>query len=326
LLPDGGHFERSPMYHARVVYVLRQLRNTGNAELIELIGDRLDRATQALDLMCHPDGQIALFNDSAFGIYPVAPTSAPLGPFALRDTGYFGDRTESGHYIICDAGPIGPDHQPGHAHGDIFSFELSLFGHRVIVDSGVHDYERGTMRDYSRSTAAHNTVELFGQDQCEFWDVFRVAKRALPHDVIFRSLSEGFCLTGEHDGYRRVAGKNVRHARRFDWHRDGNVVIFDQVIGGGMLHGTDFVTRFHLHPSCLVTSVTKNRIVHVRYPAGAFEIRFETEGTVQLEPSFYCPEFGRRLDNVAVAFSPTRVEDANASIAVRIAPIRSQVV
>ena len=33
VLPDGGHFERSPMYHSRVAYVLAQLHNTGNETL-----------------------------------------------------------------------------------------------------------------------------------------------------------------------------------------------------------------------------------------------------------------------------------------------------
>jgi hypothetical protein len=59
-----------------------------------------------------------------------------------------------------------------------------------------------------------------------------------------------------------------------------------------------------------VTPVT-DRVVQVRYPGGVFEVRFENEGTVQLEPSFYCPEFGRKIDNAAVALSPARVEDAD---------------
>src|SRR5688500_6439787 len=140
ILPDGGHVERSSMYQARVVYVLRQLRNPGNEELSRMVSEKLDRATAALAMMCHPDRQIALLNDSAFNIYPIENADLPPGPFALNDTGYFGARTADGHYIICDAGPIGPGYQPGHAHGDIFSFELSYFGHRVIVDSGVYDY------------------------------------------------------------------------------------------------------------------------------------------------------------------------------------------
>ena len=48
----------------------------------------------------------------------------------MPDTGYYGARSADGHYVVCDAAPIGPDYNPGHAHGDLFSFELSLGGHR----------------------------------------------------------------------------------------------------------------------------------------------------------------------------------------------------
>ena len=59
----------------------------------------------------------------------------------------------------CDAGDIGPDYQPGHAHGDMLSFELSLNGHRVIVDSGVHrglvDMAYNTRRSECETAAIH---------------------------------------------------------------------------------------------------------------------------------------------------------------------------
>ena len=81
--------------------------------------------------------------------------------------------------------PIGPDYQPGHAHGDLLSFELSFAGRRVVTDSGVHGYDGDPLRAWCRSTHAHNTVEIDGQSQCEFWSVFRVARRARPRDVRF---------------------------------------------------------------------------------------------------------------------------------------------
>jgi uncharacterized heparinase superfamily protein len=56
--------------------------------------------------------------------------------FAMRDAGYYGVR-RGGHLLIADAGRVGPDHLPAHAHGDIFSFEWTLRGQRVVVDAGV---------------------------------------------------------------------------------------------------------------------------------------------------------------------------------------------
>ena len=39
-------------------------------------------------------------------------------------------------FAIFDVAPLGPDYLPGHGHADTLSFELSLFGHRFITNSG----------------------------------------------------------------------------------------------------------------------------------------------------------------------------------------------
>ncbi|MBN1268945.1 MAG: alginate lyase family protein, partial [Kiritimatiellae bacterium] len=305
ILPDGGHFERSPMYQARVVRVLSQLANTGNAELMELAGEPLRRAASALAQMCHPDGEIALLNDSALSEQPRDAAIRPAaGAFALPDTGYYGWRGADGTYLFCDAAPIGPDYIPGHAHGDIFSFELSLKGHRVIVDSGVHDYEFGAIRDYCRSTAAHNTIEVNGEDQCEFWGAFRVARRGWPHDVRWAPSEDGFELKGWHDGYGRLPGR-PRHARVFEW-RAPVLRITDTVEAAARVVAR---SRLHLHPSCRILEQSENK-VRIGYPAGEFEVVFEGEGNLSVEPSRYFPEFGKEEDNLALVFlsSGTHIE------------------
>ena len=112
--------------------------------------------------MTHPGGRIALLNDSAFGVHPPASTPAEVAgarppgteTFALDKTGYHGARTSESHSVICDAGPLGTDYQPGHGHADLFSFDLSLRGSRVVVDRGVFTCEAGPMRDYCRSTGS----------------------------------------------------------------------------------------------------------------------------------------------------------------------------
>ena len=75
ILPDGGHFERSPMYHSMVLEDCLDLvnicRGCGLAEakrLCEVLEGILPRMMEFLLGMCHLDGKIALFNDAAFGI------------------------------------------------------------------------------------------------------------------------------------------------------------------------------------------------------------------------------------------------------------------
>jgi uncharacterized heparinase superfamily protein len=83
------------------------------------------------------------------------------------------DWPEAGKALL-DLAPVGPDYQPGHAHADTLSFELSLFGQRVFVNSGTSQYGVDDERDRQRCTAAHNTLEIDGKSSSEVWAGFRV--------------------------------------------------------------------------------------------------------------------------------------------------------
>jgi len=314
MLGDGMHFERSPMYHCRITYLLAMLYNTGHSELVDLVKEPLIRTINALIKLTHPDGQIALFNDSAFSVYNVPGElvayvgemlvanngdmrSAAAGPFALPDAGYYGFRDDAGTYIICDAALIGPDYIPGHAHADMFSFELSLKGHPVIVDSGVYDYESSPTRTYCRSTKAHNTVEIEGLDQCEMWAAFRIARRGRPYNVRWKPTQEGFELSAWHDGYKRLKGRPIHH-RKFVWRKPGSLRIEDRIIASCPKSVT---SRLHLHPDCSIDNIEDNSVC-VSYLSGKFQLSFSGEGNLSLEESFYCPEFGKKLENKTLAY------------------------
>jgi uncharacterized heparinase superfamily protein len=296
ILPDGVHFELSPMYHCRVLYVLALLMETGITDLVALLTEPVQRMATALGRLCHPDGQIALLSDSAQGVYhepghllsycarhlsDLTIGNDRVGGFSLPASGYRGWQGPDGTYLIADFGAIGPDHIPGHAHADMFSFELSLQGHRVVADSGVHDYEASATRQYCRSTAAHNTVEIDGQDQCELWGAFRVARRGYPHDVTWRSDDTGFTLSGWHDGYRRLPGKPV-HSRQMQWKADEGLTVHDRVTGR---YPVRCISRVHLHPACHVTG-TGSRLVQVSYPGGTFAVEADCDIEVEETPYF----------------------------------------
>lgn len=353
ILPDGMHFERSPMYHLRMTAVVRLLATHGDEPTRALAARYLPAMLDALRVLCHPDGQIALLNDSAFGIVhepsvllenqsfesesgssvsfdeqglgsvheasllrenrpfdgvhhasarlaPDAPMSARDKVWALRDAGYYGASNKSGSYVICDAGLIGPDYLPGHAHGDTFSFELSLRGQRIVVDSGVCDYLDSPMRRYVRSTRAHNTVEIEGVDQSVFWGAFRVAERAFPHDVLWKADDAGFSLQAWHDGYMRLPQK-ARHERRFDWSHTGRLVVYDQI---SAQQPVSVIARLHLHPRCVITHQDE-QTAELTTPVGVVRIRFFGDGALlpkQTEESWYCSHFGIATPNPVLCF------------------------
>ncbi len=299
ILPDGVHFELSPMYHCRILYVLAVLMEAEVEELTALLAEPAHRMARALDELRHPDGKIALLSDSAHGVYHDPERlltycarhlpgpgieSASSGGFSLPASGYYGWRGSDGTYLIADFGRIGPDYIPGHGHADIFNFELSLNGHRVVTDSGVHDYEDSAVRRYCRSTAAHNTVEIDGQDQCELWGAFRVARRGYPRDVTWRCDERGFTLSGWHDGYRRLPGKPT-HARQMQWSTAEGLTVHDRITAR---RPVQCISRLHLHPACHVADVS-SRLVHVSHPGGDFAV--ETNCDVRVEETPYFERF-----------------------------------
>jgi uncharacterized heparinase superfamily protein len=88
-----------------------------------------------------------------------------------------------------------------------FRFELSLFGQRVVVNSGTSQYGLGAERLRQRGTAAHSTVEVDGADSSEVWGGFRVARRARPFGLAITDEDQGLKVICAHDGYRRLEGQ-----------------------------------------------------------------------------------------------------------------------
>lgn len=301
ILPDGGHFERSTMYHA---IVLEDFLDIHNVLHVYSLDDRLPTLPIMemrvwLRALCHPDGGIAFFNDAAFGIAPgsaqletyatrlgfPALTAAAIGMRQFGDSGYL--RLETGPAVaLLDVAPVGPDYLPGHAHADTLSFELSVGDNRVFVNTGTSCYGLGLQRQFERSTAAHNTLSIDGANSSEVWAGFRVARRARPTLEVAAVNAGAMCVTASHDGYRRLPGRN-RHRRH--WRLEPDMLeIIDEVSG-------DFEQAqayFHLHPAVELLSLEDRRIAHLRL-ANATEVSLSVIGGELLaEAAHWHPEFG----------------------------------
>jgi uncharacterized heparinase superfamily protein len=325
ILPDGGHFERSPMYHCIVledyldmVNVLAAHPGRVPAQDMERIVAAARRATAFLWALLGGDDEFPLFNDAGYGIAKpttellnyseavltaVGETAAASHTIALRqptrlwlpESGYYGYRY-GGDSLIVDCGPIGPDYQPGHAHCDTLSFELCVGGRRVVVDSGVYGYELDPMREYVRSTRAHNTVMIDGVEQSEIWGGFRVARRARPLRAEFSEWQDGqLRFLGAHDGYHRIRGQ-IDHQRELLIQQTGRWEVRDHVTGRGRHRIESFI---HFHPSCTVQALCSDewRITVAGGPVLKLSVY---GGAVRLAEGWYCPEFGKRVANAVL--------------------------
>jgi uncharacterized heparinase superfamily protein len=197
---------------------------------------------------------------------------------------------------LIDRAAIGPDYLPSHAHADTLSFELSLFGQRVIVNSGTSVYGTSEQRQLERGTAVHSTVVVDGENSSEVWDGFRVARRAR---VFGREQSEAggvVELTASHDGYKRLAGKPV-HCR--DWlFEEGQVTISDTVIGRGR---HEVVSVLPLHPDVKVVTVDNYKVV-LDVLGHLVAVTADGEGLLDVVTDCYHPEFGLSIENRKIMF------------------------
>lgn len=320
--PDGAHYELSPMYHALLIWDLCDLLHLQQETQLANFGERayqwqkiISQGIDWLRKLVHPDGDIAFFNDATLG---VAPRLQQLEAYAeqlgcllktekqnqqallklchLKSSGYVTIDWPERHRLFLDVACIGPDYQPGHAHADTLSFELSLYAQRVFVNSGISQYGEDAERHRQRSTAAHNTVEVDGENSSEVWAGFRVARRARPFALEMFEGPNQILVGAAHDGYQRLPGRVV-HRRQWCAGRN-DLHIEDQLIG----QVAKAIAFFHLHPDVLVQSINTNQCRCLLQGGEVFDVVFEGGG-VELQASTWHPKFGATLPSHCLVVS-----------------------
>ncbi len=234
---DGGHFERSVMYHQIVLYRLLECydlvasNDWKQDDLLKVLGAKAENMLNWLQQMTFSNGDIPYVKDSAPGI---APNTEAILSFALKiglspkrestlmDSGYRFYKS-SNLEVLADVGAVNPSYQPGHAHADALNFCLYANGHPVIVETGTSTYNINARRQLERSTEAHNCLTLVRHNSSTVWGGFRVAERAKV-DVTHEKEGE---VTAEHDGYKKFG---LRVSRNFSMEED-KFELTDSVVG-----------------------------------------------------------------------------------------------
>ena len=267
-LPVGLHYERSYTYHAllylRLLYayaiaaaISREVR--GLDAHVATLGERLRAQLSALLFALPEASGYPRFNDVdpqapprprdllalTARIDPELPAAARRDADAmstcryLASTGYWIVRAER-YLLIADAGPIGPDHIPGHGHCDALSFCLyDRRGRELLTDPGTSTYEVGAARQRERSTRHHNTVQVGHLEQAEIWGAFRIGRRM--HVGV--DACSPTRLDAHHDGY--TAANGPIHYRGFEV-TPTTVTVVDRLRGGSRT--TPATARLHFGP------------------------------------------------------------------------------
>lgn len=323
ILKDGGHFERSPMYHALFLEDILDLINLANAsnkidQMLKFnLLSYLPKMMCWLKNMIHPDGEISFFNDASLG---VAKKYSDLESYAkklnidifwpkienkklmlkgLLHSGYIRLQSKQA-VVILDVASLGPDYLPAHGHADTLSFELSILKQRVIVNGGTSYYGNNNKRLAERKTFSHSTVEINGKDSSQVWSNFRVAKRAYPEGLKIKEQVDRINITCTHSGYAKQ-GIKVWPIR--NWQFKTNQLEILDVIKGNC---ESAVSRFIFHPSIKVFKKSKTKfqivlkskkIVHI--------ILFDCKG--QIVKAKYGEEFGKTLNTKCLIIKTTKL-------------------
>jgi len=251
ILKDGGHFEKSPVYHQTILYRLLDCINISlknkwiEDDLLVFFWTTASAMLSWLKNITFPSGSIPFFSDS---YQNSAPSTADLLCYAERlGITYKGSLLSDSKYrvfkgdsytLICDIDGISPSYQCGHAHADTFNFVLEVNTAPFFVDTGCSTYQAGETRIFERGTFAHNTVVVNGTNSSDVWSSHRVGKRARVQILIDTPDK----IVAQHNGY-----KGILHIRTFQ-KKTMSIEIIDEIKGEThhIKHNTQHTALFHL--------------------------------------------------------------------------------
>jgi len=307
LLPDGGHIERSPMYHLIVCQRLVTAVDLFNAvgEDCGTICEGAVAAATFADRLCPPDDCIPLLNDSAFGEALPLPgclsyATSVLGEdsrFTRADSPAEASMPDSGYYwlgegsdrLLAVAGEITTPHIPAHAHAHPAQICVWAAGERVITDTGVYEYAAGDRRRWSRSVSGHNTVQVDGGEPVRFAEEFLWWGTVDPE--VEYSVDDTRTELRIDYTVDTIGTPKYRHERRIV-HRPDQWTIRDRVEGIKEVA----VDRLHVHPQFEVEFAADR--AKITGDDGTDVLTVESSGceSVSVARAPYYPRYGRERD------------------------------
>lgn len=168
------------------------------------------------------------------------------GTYIMRE-----NRSEKSNYLIFHNGYTGG----GHAHEDKLSFELTVKGKDMLVDTGRYTYVWGKDRKYLKSYKAHNTVSVDSRHfvKAYGWGFSKLAKNI--KQQIIKDESFEF-VSGTHLGYDSALF-GVVVTRKILWIKPDIYVIIDEFNGHGLHRYTE---HFNFAPDTTIAVENGNEL------------------------------------------------------------------
>ena len=172
-------------------------------------------------------------------------------PSRFADAGITLLRTTGEHEIWCrcDGGPHGFLSIAAHAHADALSVEVRYGGVDILADPGTYCYHGDrAWRAYFRSTLAHNTAELGGQNSSADGGPFLWVRHADAREIEVIDDGDIARWTAEHRGYGSLAPPALHRRSVLLDRASRSIDIVDEIEGGRH----DLRLAFHFGPDVQV--------------------------------------------------------------------------
>jgi len=172
-----------------------------------------------------------LLGETGRAVFEALPDHPVKRASCVFETGGYCVMRSSGCVITFDCGSLGYLSTAAHGHADALSLTVSVDGVPLLLDPGTYAYqEGGGKRDFFRSTAAHNTLVVDGENQSEILGVFLWGRKANGRLLCWESTEDYDLAIAEHDGYQP---RGVMHRRTILFYKPSWLIVADYLVGEG---------------------------------------------------------------------------------------------
>ncbi|OGC95504.1 MAG: hypothetical protein A2W25_01150 [candidate division Zixibacteria bacterium RBG_16_53_22] len=227
------------------------------------------------------------------------------GPRLFPESSYAVIRCEKLHLVFnAFAAPEG--NFGGHKHNDLLALTLEADGLPYLIDPGTFCYSSDfAMRNLSRSTSFHSTVEVDSCEQNRFLArrLFFLRRDAEAKIDLWEESSDHIIVSGFHTGYSRL-GDSISHRRTITvFVSELSVVITDEFTGR---HGSehDFVSRL-IMPNVKIMMAQDREVAIRRNGHPGLVIKSSGQGflSTTINQIEYFPRYGVRERGYQMEFA-----------------------
>ena len=217
-------------------------------------------------------------------------------------------------------GPLGLGNTCGHGHADALSISFFFDGIPILIDLGSGQYNGNQeIRNFFRSTAAHNTVELGNRSQAEMAGPF-LWKASYESRLLTCTRNPEMTVKACHDGYKEPY--HIVHEREITWKSSCEIDIVDSFPGLGGISMRGF---FHLG-SCERVIIEQTTVV-ARFPGFDVLFLFPTNFNLKVFNGSRAPFigwrgglYGRWHPIFSIVFSTYIEKDGSYQLSLKIEP------